>query len=548
MSIDSTPASFTARPDAEQHTAELVVLGAGGSGIAAALAAAERGVTVLLVEKGNKPGGAAMFGATGFAAYGSAAQQAAGETFGVREAFQAITEYNRCRCNMALVRAVVGRSGETVEWLEGHGLRTQLVEHGEAALDPSAGGDGVLCAHRAARTYHRYVSKFGGFKKMLASFERLGGRLLTETAATELVTGPDGEILGVRALKTDAGTPLAVSRALSAEARRSVEENDGAAPVLVDIAASAVVIATGGYVGNLDLVQEDLGRIPGESLHFTGERKSVGTGRELAQAVGGDHLARRTLDIPSFTVPGRYSSKSLAVLANLPLLWVDDGGKRFADESVTYRFGQRGAAVFQQGGHFWMILDSETVEQLSTTGLRIAPAEEHGAPRAPDASGTPPQPQIFETLGEAVDAGAAFMGLSVEELAGAAGFPAVQFARTVEEYNRAVDSGVDELFFTPTEVLQHAVRSGPFYAVKVVTTVRGTLGGLRIDEGARLLSPEGAPVPGVFAAGNEATGFFGDTYPQIDGLTLAFAFTSGRIAGESAADLLGRPGGPSGSE
>ncbi|MDN5653498.1 MAG: FAD-binding protein, partial [Kocuria sp.] len=78
------------------------------------------------------------------------------------------------------------------------------------------------------------------------------------------------------------------------------------------------------------------------------------------------------------------------------------------------------------------------------------------------------------------------------------------------------------------------------YAVKVVNTVRGTLGGIRIDERARVLDAHSVPVPGLFAGGNETTGFYGGTYPQIDGLTLAFAFNSGRIAGETAAEFLSR--------
>ena len=198
----TTAPSAPSTPNNVDHlSTQLVVLGAGGSGIAAALAAAERGVEVILLEKGNKPGGAAMFGATGFAAYGSPAQREAGETFGPREAYRAITAYTRHRCNAPLVSAVVGRSGDTAAWLEGHGLRTQLVEHGEAAQDPTVTAPAPhddadpLTTHRAARTYHRYVSKFGGFKKLLKAFEGFGGRLLTETAATALLTGPDGNKL-----------------------------------------------------------------------------------------------------------------------------------------------------------------------------------------------------------------------------------------------------------------------------------------------------------------------------------------------------------------
>lgn len=531
-----TPApAFPARPDAARHDVDVVVLGAGGAGIAAALAAAEAGARVALLEKGNKPGGAAMFGATGFAAYESPAQREAGETFTVRDAFHAITEYARHRCNEKLVRAVLARSGDTVAWLEGHGLRTQLVEHGEAEGTPAAPEAGVLSAHRSARTYHRYVSKFGGFKKLLQAFEAMGGVLLTETAATELVTGPEGQVLGVRAEKTTAGAPLPVSRALSREASEDLASEEGSEPVLVDVAARAVVIATGGYVGNLELVQEDLGAVDAATLHFTGERKATGTGRALARSAGGVADAPRTVDAPALTVPGRYSSKALSLLARLPLLWANDAGERFTDESVVYRFGQRGSVALQQGGHFWMLLDEATVSRLAEEGLDLDPAEDHGTPSPADSHGTPAQPQVVETLEEALDQGSAFIAPSVEELAGATGIPVWSLRETVRSYNQAVEAGEDREFFTPSEILRHPLRQAPFYAVKVVSTVRGTLGGLDIDHRARLRDAAGHPVSGVFAAGNEASGFWGGTYPQIDGLTLCFALNSGRIAGESAA-------------
>lgn len=534
----SRPETFEPREDAEFHDVELVVLGAGGTGIAAALAAAERGVRVALLEKGNKPGGAAMFGGTGFAAYESPAQREAGEDFGVRDTFRALTEHNRHRVDEKLVRAVVGRSGETAAWLEEHGLRTQLAE----AAEPRPGDheDGLLARHRAARTYHRYVSKFGGFKKLLKAFEEAGGLLLTETAAEELVTGPDGRILGIRAVKTDAGKPLSVARAIPKEAQADLASDEETGPVLVDVAAQAVVLGTGGHPGNPELLQQDLPGIDVARVHVTGERKSVGTGRSIAAAAGAESDAARALDVPAFTVPGRYGSKALAVLANLPLLWVDDAGRRFVDESVTYRFGERGGAVLERGGRFWLVLDSATAARLAEEGLETAPAEDHGAPLPAGTEGTPAQPALVETLGEAVEQGHAFRGDSLEELAEAAGFDPERFAAEVARYNAAVEAGADDEFFAPAEILRHAVQEGPFHAVEVVTTVRGTLGGIPVDEKARALDAQGRPVPGLFAGGNEATGFYGGTYPQIDGLTLMFAFNSGRIAGESAAEFLGK--------
>ena len=184
-----------------------------------------------------------------------------------------------------------------------------------------------------------------------------------------------------------------------------------------------------------------------------------------------------------------------------------------------------------------MILDSATVQRLTDQGLELPPAEDHGAPLPPGTEGAPAQPQLVEALEEAVEQGAAVLGAAPDDLAGAAGFHPERFAETLERYNAAVQAGRDEQFGTPAAILRHPVQEGPLYAVQVVTTVRGTLGGVRIDESARVLDAAGKPVPGLYAVGNEASGFWGGSYPQIDGLTLLFAFTSGRIAGESASSF-----------
>ena len=106
----STPAEqtpFPFRERAERHEADVVILGGGGAGIAAALAAAEAGARVVVLEKGNKPGGAAMFGGTGYAAYGSSAQREAGEDFSAEEAVQAILEHTHGRADEALVLSLI---------------------------------------------------------------------------------------------------------------------------------------------------------------------------------------------------------------------------------------------------------------------------------------------------------------------------------------------------------------------------------------------------------------------------------------------------------
>lgn len=117
------------------------------------------------------------------------------------------------------------------------------------------------------------------------------------------------------------------------------------------------------------------------------------------------------------------------------------------------------------------------------------------------------------------------------------GVPGTAFLESVEQYNTAAETGKDELFFADGDRLI-PVKEGPFYAVKFVCRNLGTLGGVRVDENLRAVDKLGAPVPNLYVAGADAGGMYGKSYVDFEGGTLGFAYTSGRIAGLSAAEEL----------
>jgi fumarate reductase flavoprotein subunit len=134
-----------------------------------------------------------------------------------------------------------------------------------------------------------------------------------------------------------------------------------------------------------------------------------------------------------------------------------------------------------------------------------------------------------------------FVAESVEELAELIGADPAVLRATVEEYNRYCAQGHDELFAKDRRYLQPLL--GPrYYAVRARTVFLGTMGGLKVDGGLRVLDKKDIPIPGLYAGGFDAGGMYGDSYPikSSSGLASAFALNSGRIAGRSALEYIKR--------
>ena len=130
---------------------------------------------------------------------------------------------------------------------------------------------------------------------------------------------------------------------------------------------------------------------------------------------------------------------------------------------------------------------------------------------------------------------------SIEELAGKMEVDPEVFTATVEEYNRFCEQGHDELFAKDAKYLRPII--GPkFYAIKARTIFLGTLGGIRINHRMEVVDKKGLVIPGLYAAGYDAGGMYGDSYSisNSSGLSSSFATNSGRIAGRNALVFVGK--------
>jgi fumarate reductase flavoprotein subunit len=124
---------------------------------------------------------------------------------------------------------------------------------------------------------------------------------------------------------------------------------------------------------------------------------------------------------------------------------------------------------------------------------------------------------------------------SWDEIANWAGIDAKALKATIDEYNSFCDQGYDEIFAKDQRYLQ-PLRNPPYYAMRGGSGLLVTFGGVKINHHMEALNQQDEPIPGLYAVGNDAGGWEGDTYDlDLSGFAFGFAVNSGRIAGENAA-------------
>ena len=494
---------------AETMSADVVVVGAGASGTAAALAAAESGAKVIVLEKGPAPGGAGQI-ASGLFAVESSLQKAKfkndpkllGELT-AKNLYTQLMDYNHYLSNARITKRVIGMSGSTVDWLQNYGAKLELID-----WNPQQGQNPYPIRWRI---YHRYVDNFGAFKNMYASLEKLGGKLITGARAYDLTQDKDGNVTAVIA-----------------------EKSDGAK---LTIKTKALVLATGGYGGDEKRLAEKM-----ESSQLTNRIawSNNGEGLDMAWKAGADKMGENHALIHACEIDGLTTSSAgthgmvdanlLVRVLKTPLMWVDTSGKRFGNEEHIYDTVYWANVAYSVGGKYFTIVDGATLDAYTADKL---PFEVSGAgPANPEGKG-----DFRVLMEEAVRQGVAFKGETLEELAKNAGFTDA-FVKEVAEYNRAVKSG-DDPFGKPKEFLKFTVEKGPFYALRAKVVSLSTLGGVRVDENMQALDKNLKPIGGLYAVGNNAYGFYSTpSYPPYQGLALGFAYNSGRIAGMEAAKFV----------
>ncbi len=503
VNLDDFNKEITKKGEDVEISADLVVVGTGGAGTAAALVAGSAGKNVVILEKNSFVGGNTKI-SHGFFAIGTKWQKEAGVDVNVDEAVKQLLEFNDYLSNGPLTRAIVENSAETVEWLDSLGMKIVLQE---GTTQFAHLGDNYK-----AQSYHVYENTEEGFTALYQELENLGAELYLNTTMESLIF-EDGVVKGVIAKTEDGGT--------------------------LTVNAKATMVATGGYGANEEWIKEvthnaklnSLG-VPnmGEGLAAMIEVGATDIDStpllhaaqlaqsEVTQDTSGEHLAG-------------FSNSPITQLLMSPLLWVDPSGSRFVNEDVVYDTAFWANAAYAVGGQYYFVVDTATLEAY-TKGSEMLISK--AGPGANMDAGN------FVELAElAVEGGTAFKGETLEELAVNAGMEVDDLVNSVERYNLMVNGKVDTDYAKSVESLLYPVSEGPYYAFDCRAVFLGTIGGVRVNEKLEVIGSDGKAIEGLYTGGTNAGGYYhGEGYPPYEGLASGFTWTSGKIAGESIVEYL----------
>ncbi len=479
--------------DSFTEAKDVVVAGAGGAGLAAALTLAEGRAKVAVFEKMSFAGGSFLF-VEGTFAVESEMQRKRNIKVSRDEAFRGMMEYSHWKANPALVRAFIDKSASTIDWLEKQGIEF---------IEPTGTWLG------GPRTWHLFKGLGGpAINVLVANAVKNGIEVRYETAVKHLLREGNGPVAGVVA-----------------------EDSTGKQ---VKVRAKAVIIATGGYPNNKEWIKKYSGFDLEVNLFPLGRYNKTGEGIQMAWEAGAAEEGIGVIHLNIGSPPKIGARSHIWGAVGQPTLWVNQYGVRFCDEGIVENIAYAGNAMAKQkGGYDFRIFDEETKTQLvENGGLGVGM---YLPPRTPLIDLDDKIKAAIEKKNPSV-----FVADTIDQLANKMGVDRAVFKKTVEEYNRFCEKRHDDQFAKDPEYLR-PVKTPRFYAFKCYMNFLGTLGGIKINERTEVFDRSDKVIPGLYAVGNDAGGLYGDSYDVIaSGASSGFALNSGRIAGENALKYIRR--------
>ena len=488
--------------------ADIVIVGAGGAGMTAAITAADLGMNVIILESQPIVGGNSVKATGGMNAAETAFQN--DNTFGQKAGVEkmlanAANNYADNEVVTALAATVTEQFAAYEANPEGYFDSVELME-----LDTMIGGYALnnpalvetLCANTAdgitwlaenADIHLTNVASFGGASVMrihrplnaegkvasvgaymvprleTACNARENITIMTDTCATTIIMNDNGEACGVVATGVTGNT--------------------------VTVNAKAVVLTTGGFGGNLEMVASYKPAL--EGFMTTNAKGIQGQGIEMAIAVGA-----ATVDMDQIQIHPTVQADSAALitegLRGDGAILVNAEGQRFIDEVGT-RDVVSAAEIAQTGSYSWLIVDQKMVDASSVIAGYITKG--------------------FTVSGE-----------TYEALANNINVPAEAFAATMNGWNAMVEAKNDPDFGRVS--FAKALDTAPFYAIRVTAGIHHTMGGVAINTNTEVCKADGTTIPGLFAAGEVTGGVHGGN--RLGGNAVADFTVFGRIAGSAA--------------
>ena len=459
-----------------KENADIVVVGAGGSGISAAVKAETLGANVILIEKMPVIGGATALNAGTLIATGSKYQrEVMKETKDSPElAYKDIFTVGKNRNDPVLVKMVTERVGGVVDWL----IYDMKIPYGPAATQ--------YPDHSANRQLGVTGRSVNYLNLMREKFLGMGGKLMLQTRAQELIRDDAGKVVGVRATDT------------------------------VELTSKAVILASGGYGAVKSMLPKEM-----SNYVFYGLDSETGDGYKMATAIGAGTI---NLDLVKMypqgveTVPGHglaATASSTDTMKKSGAIYVNKLGQRYVDENAA--LGVLTDKTVAQPDHIaYIVMDAKAWKEYVRKSLedKLVPNEETLMTWTKIVNNGRPVMAVSDNLADA----AKTMGVDAEGL-----------AKTVAHWNDMVKAGKDTDF---NRKITGGLGEGPYYIVEQKVRYQTTLGGLKADADLRILDKAGKPIPGLFGAGCVVGGANGAD--SLTAMMNSWAIVSGVVSAESA--------------
>ncbi|MGM0645546.1 MAG: flavocytochrome c [Thermodesulfobacteriota bacterium] len=454
---------------------DVIVVGSGFAGLAAAIEAQMAGARVVVLEKMPVPGGNSRISDGALCAPGNFLQRAHNVEDSPQRFYEDILRAGRTRNHPRLVRVLAEQAAAAVDW-----TRDFLGVPYKDRLDRFGG-------HSAARgvTFACH-SGLDCIRAMVVKFEELGGVLRTSCRLDALLAGQEHRIGGVGV-------------------REGFSHTRGESGVSKRIGANkAVILATGGF-GNDIFFRTMQDPQLGEEIASTNHKGATADGLRAALGIGAVPVQLAHIQLGPWGCPDEKGYGTAARFASYSVfptgILVDpETGQRFVNEWGDRKV--RTDAILALGHPALGIVDAQGA-QMDTNSLR------HGVQTG--------KIQSYDSL---------------EELAAAHSVPEAALAATIEQYHAAIERGGEDAFGKPLTPETAKLVTPPFAAVRLWPKVHHTMGGIGIDEQARVLDTSGRIVSRLYAAGEVCGGVHGES--RLGGCALTECIVFGRIAGRNA--------------
>jgi len=483
----------------QELNADVVIIAGGTAGLAAATTAAEKGARVVVLEKTGRTGGSGNM-ASGLFAVESRYQRNLQQAMTRDDIFKYFMEYTHWRVDARLVRTYINQSASTIDWLEKLGVEFIAVE---------SHGVGNHYTWHIVKQAPGVKSMGSGITMMNILAERaksLGTAIYLNTPATQIIRD-GGKITGVIA-KEESGKEIQVK-------------------------TKAAIVATGGFGNNPEYIKKFTGFELGRDLFMNRIPGLDGDGLHMAWDIG----AAETPMYMQLIQRGMMAGRAVMDAFLHPNLLVNLSGERFMNEDiVTGNNTYTGNAIsLQKKKCAYHILDEDTKNYFMTHGFDFNTG--YGVTGRPSCNPAEFDADIAAAREKGIEG--ICVAETLEELAVKCGIDPDGLNRTVAEFNRAAETGRDELFGRNPRYLR-PVRQSKFYAMKFNLSSFGSLGGIRINYKTEVLDKELDIIPGLYAAGADAEAIYGETYTiTLPGNTMGFAVNTGRMAALNAVEYIG---------